>query len=68
MVTLLFTAVFIIGLLAITLYFWALRAKSSEQGLLPPPNPPRGLFSDDVNEPGSRSAAAAGNDRRCARD
>lgn len=46
MVTLLFTAIFIIVLLAVTLYFWAPRAKSSEQNLLPPPNPPRGLFND----------------------
>jgi len=46
MVTLLFTAIFIIGLLAITLYFWAPRAKNREQSLLPPPDPPRGLFSD----------------------
>ena len=46
MVALLFTAIFIVGLLAITLYFWAPRAKSSEQGLLPPPQSPRGLFSD----------------------
>jgi hypothetical protein len=53
MVTLLFTAVFIVGLLAITLYFWALpRAKSSEQNILPPPDPPRGLFSD----PGEHNA------------
>ena len=47
MVALLFTAVFIIGLLAITLYFWAPRAKSSEQGLLPPPQQPRGLFTEN---------------------
>jgi hypothetical protein len=46
MVTLLFTAIFIIGLVAITLYFWAPRAKNGEQSLLPPPAPPRGLFSD----------------------
>lgn len=51
MVTLLFTAIFIIGLLAVTLYFWAPRAKGSEQNFLPPPDPPRGLFSDpdDLN-------------------
>ncbi|HEY3040552.1 MAG TPA: hypothetical protein VGJ66_17575 [Pyrinomonadaceae bacterium] len=48
MVILLFTAIFIIVLLAVTLYFWAPRARSSEQNLLPPPNPPRGLFSDKV--------------------
>ena len=46
MVALFFTAIFIIGLLAITLYFWAPRAKSSEQSLLPPLDQPRGLFSD----------------------
>jgi hypothetical protein len=46
MVTLLFTAIFIVGLLAITLYFWVPRAKNAEQSLLRPPDPPRGLFSD----------------------
>jgi hypothetical protein len=46
MVALLFTAIFIIGLLAIPLFFWALRARGSEENLLPPPEPPRGLFSD----------------------
>jgi len=46
MVTLLLTTVFIVGLLAITLYFWVPRAKDAEQNLLPPPGPPRGLFSD----------------------
>jgi hypothetical protein len=46
MVALLFTAIFIIGLLATVLYFWAPRAKSSEQGLLPPLKTPRSLFSD----------------------
>jgi hypothetical protein len=46
MVALLFTAIFIIGLLALTLYFWAPRAKDSEHSLLPPPNQSHGLFSD----------------------
>ena len=46
MVALLFTAIFIIGLLAIPLFFWALRARDSGEDLLPPPEPPRGLFSD----------------------
>jgi hypothetical protein len=46
MVALLFTAIFIIGLLAIPLFFWALRDKGSGENLLPPPEPPRGLFSD----------------------
>jgi len=45
MVALLFTAIFIIGLLATALYFWAPRAKSTERGLLPS-SAPRGLFSD----------------------
>jgi len=46
MVALLFTAIFIIGLLAIPLFFWALRTRGSGENLLPPPEPPRGLFSD----------------------
>ena len=46
MVALLFTAIFIVGLLAISLYFLAPRANSSEHGLLPPPEPPRGLFGN----------------------
>jgi hypothetical protein len=46
MVALLFTAIFILGLLALTLYFWVPRAKDSEPGLLPPPQPPRGLFTE----------------------
>lgn len=57
MVALLFTTIFIIGLLATVLYFWAPRAKSSEQGLLPPLDAPRGLFSDqDGIEPASLPA------------
>jgi len=46
MVALLFTAIFIIGILAIPLFFWALRTRGSGENLLPPPEPPRGLFSD----------------------
>jgi hypothetical protein len=46
MVALLFTAIFIIGLLAIPLFIWALRTRGSSENLLPPPEPPRGLFSD----------------------
>ena len=46
MVALLFTAIFIIGLLAIPLFFWALRSRGSGENLLPPTEPPRGLFSD----------------------
>jgi hypothetical protein len=46
MVTLLFTSVFIIGILAVALYFWQKPSKSSDQPLLPPPQQPRGLFSE----------------------
>src|SRR5258706_5283676 len=46
MVALLFTAIFIIGLIAIPLFFWALRARDSEEILRPPLEPARGLFSD----------------------
>src|SRR6185503_1749073 len=47
MVALLFTSIFIIGLVAWALYLWAPRRKSSEQDALFPPAPPRGLFSDN---------------------
>jgi hypothetical protein len=47
MVTLLFTAILVVGLLAITLYLWMPRAKCTEQNLLLPPDPPRGLFSEE---------------------
>jgi hypothetical protein len=47
MVALLFTAIFIIGLLVIPFLFWAVRTKGSGEALLPPPTPPRGLFSDE---------------------
>ena len=46
MVALLFTAIFIIGLLVIPFLFWAVRTKAPGEALLPPPEPPRGLFSD----------------------
>ena len=60
MVALLFTAIFIIGLLATVLYFWAPRAKSSEQGLLTPPETPRGLFSDQYGvEPAALPGASS---------
>lgn len=47
MVALLFTAIFIIGLLVIPFLFWAVQTKGSAETLLPPPDPPRGLFSDN---------------------
>jgi hypothetical protein len=65
MVALLFTAIFIVGLLAISLYFLAPRANSSEHGLLRPPEPPRGLFGNkdpfesavpQLPDPGEREA------------
>jgi hypothetical protein len=46
MVTFLFTAIFIIGFLAVGLYFWQRTAPSTGRGLLPPLHPPRGLFSE----------------------
>lgn len=47
MVTLLFTSVFIVGLLVIAVYFWQ-KSDVAEQNMeLPlPPKPPAGLFSD----------------------
>ena len=52
MVTFLFTSVFVLGLLAIAIYFWQKPANRSETiGLPPLPEERRGLFSDvRVNE------------------
>jgi hypothetical protein len=46
MVVLLFTAIFIFGLLALTLYFWAPRGKQPEELLPPPPGPPRSFIDE----------------------
>ena len=47
MVTFLFTSVFVLGLLAIAIYFWQKPANRSETiGLPPLPEEQRGLFSD----------------------
>jgi len=47
MVTFLFTSVFVLGLLAIAIYFWQKPANRSETiGLPPLPEQRRGLFSD----------------------
>jgi len=47
MVTLLFSSVFVLGLLAIAIYFWQKPANRSETiGLPPLPEERRGLFSD----------------------
>jgi hypothetical protein len=54
MVALLFTSIFIFGLVALALYLWVPRAKDSEPGLLPPASPLRGLFGD-AEEPVSPS-------------
>jgi len=52
MVTFLFTSVFVLGLLAIAIYFWQKPANRSQTiELLLPPKEPRSLFSDfRVNE------------------
>src|SRR5262245_48731827 len=46
MVTFLITSAFILGLLAIAIYFWQKPAKTSDIIELPPIIPPRALFSD----------------------
>jgi hypothetical protein len=59
MVTLLFTSVFIIGILAVALYFWQKPAKSESPVALPPIPPPRGLFSEgETTQSASLEAAA----------
>ena len=64
MVTFLFTSVFVLGLLAIAIYFWQKPANRSETiGLPPLPEERRGLFSDiRVNElrPATQNQLAEG--------
>jgi hypothetical protein len=62
MVTLLSTAIFIIGLLAVAVYFWQKPAKRTETQALPPPPPQQlhGLFSElEVSNTAELSAADA---------
>ncbi len=59
MVALLFTSIFIIGLVAWAFYLWAPRGKTSEQDALLPPEPPRWLFSDNHEKQLPVVAAAA---------
>ena len=47
MVALLLIALLILGLLALTAYFWLPRARAQEN-LFPPPEPPRGSFRDPI--------------------
>ncbi|HSS18774.1 MAG TPA: hypothetical protein VLL54_01620 [Pyrinomonadaceae bacterium] len=58
MVTLLFTAIVITGILALSLYFWAPRSRDSQENLLPPPEPPRGFLADNADADAKLFAAA----------
>jgi len=62
MVALLFTAIFIIGLL-VALYFWAPRSNSLQGAALPTPREPRGLFDNGFHPDVSslNATAVAGN-------
>jgi hypothetical protein len=64
MVALLFTAIFIIGIVAILFLFWAARTKSSGETLLPPLEPPRGLFSDKIESDCAVLSLSAAEDNR----
>jgi hypothetical protein len=55
MVTLLFTSVFVVALLAIAIFFWQKAANTSQTTELPPP-PPVGLFPDPDPIPFPRAA------------
>jgi hypothetical protein len=50
MVTFLVTSIFILGLLAIAIYFWQKPAKTPDPIELPPLIPPRALFSDQIEQ------------------
>jgi hypothetical protein len=58
MVTFLFTSIFIIGFLALALYFWQKPRTSSSTVALPPPTEPRALFPD----PDEKELSAAARD------
>jgi len=66
MVTLLFTSIFIIGFLAVALYFWQKPGKSSERAALPPLPPPRGLFNDPdtAESPASETTSVEAEEQR----
>lgn len=50
MVTFLITSLFIIGLVAVAIYFWQKPKQLDETELLPPPPEPRGLFAPEHSE------------------
>ena len=50
MVTFLITSVFILGFIAVALYLWQKPATKPETYFLPPPDPPRGLFGEQLGE------------------
>lgn len=50
MVTFLITSVFILGFIAVAIYFWQKPATKPESYFLPPPPPPAGLFSEQPDE------------------
>ena len=65
MVTLLFTSVFIIAILAVALYFWQKPTTGNGQTYLPPPTPPRGLFSElEVAKPDPSDLGADETEKR----
>src|SRR5258708_28268927 len=68
MVTLLSTAIFIIGILAVALYFWQRPARKADQPALPPrPDQLRGLFSEtEASAPLSQLPEADREARRAA--
>ena len=63
MVTFLFASVFIIGLLAVVLYFWQKPKQNREQSSLPGLPEPRSLFS----EPNAEQLAAGSEDEETER-
>jgi len=68
MVTFLFASVFIIGLLAVALYFWQKSAQGSEPRRLPPLPEPRSLFSDpDAERTASLSVSSEDEETQRAR-
>ena len=62
MVTFLITSILLLGLFAISIYFWQKPSKSVGNAELPPPDKPRGLFDHDSSDMAAQLSAVTETD------
>ena len=62
MVTFLITSILLLGLFAISIYFWQKPSKSVGNAELPPPDKPRGLFDHDGSDMAAQLSAVTETD------